>query len=222
MRTRIKICCIANEDEAKLAVQAGADAVGLVGKMPSGPGPIPDSRIREIAGTVPPPVGCFLLTSETTASGVAEHLLRTGASTVQLVNHISLAETMALDRVLLTTRRVQVIHVEGPEAIELIPKYEPHVHAFLLDSGRPSAETPELGGTGRTHDWSVSAKFVKKSKRPVFLAGGLTADNVGEAIEQVRPFGVDVCSGVRTEGKLDKDKLHAFVAAVRAMDAAAV
>lgn len=222
MRTRIKICCIANEDEAKLAVQAGADAVGLVGKMPSGPGPIPDSRIREIAGTVPPPVGCFLLTSETTASGVAEHLLRTGASTIQLVNHVSLAETMALDRVLLTTRRVQVIHVEGPEAIELIPKYEPHVHAFLLDSGRPSAETPELGGTGRTHDWAVSAKFVRKSKRPVFLAGGLTADNVGEAIEQVRPFGVDVCSGVRTDGKLDKDKLHAFVAAVRAMDAAAV
>lgn len=218
MKTRVKICCISSIDEAQLAIREGADAVGLVGAMPSGPGPIPDKKIAEIARDIPPGVSCFLLTSETTVSGIAEHLLRTGVATVQLVQHLSVAETMALDRVLLSTRRVQVIHMEGPESLDLIEKYEPYVHAFLLDSGRPNAETPELGGTGRTHDWDLSRQFVEKSKKPVFLAGGLTPDNVQEAILKVRPFGVDVCSGVRTNGHLDPKKLNDFMAAIRTAD----
>ena len=217
-RTRVKVCCIASIDEAQMAVRHGVDAVGLVGAMPSGPGPIPDKKIKEIATQIPPAVSCFLLTSETSSSGIAEHLLRTGVGTVQLVQHLSLAETMALDRVLLSTRRVQVIHMEGPEALELIPKYEPHVHAFLLDSGKPSAETPVLGGTGETHDWDLSRAFVEKSQKPVFLAGGLNADNVGDAIAKVKPFGVDVCTGVRTNGHLDVRKLEAFMHAVRTAD----
>ena len=218
MKTRVKICCISSIDEAQLAIREGADAVGLVGAMPSGPGPIPDKKIAEIARDIPPGVSCFLLTSETTVSGIAEHLLRTGVATVQLVQHLSIAETMALDRVLLSTRRVQVIHIEGPESLDLIEKYEPYVHAFLLDSGRPNADTPELGGTGRTHDWDLSRQFVEKSKKPVFLAGGLTPDNVQEAILKVRPFGVDVCSGVRTNGHLDPKKLNDFMAAIRTAD----
>lgn len=218
MKTRVKICCISSIDEAQLAIREGADAVGLVGAMPSGPGPIPDKKIAEIARDIPPGVSCFLLTSETTVSGIAEHLLRTGVATVQLVQHLSIAETMALDRVLLSTRRVQVIHMEGPESLDLIEKYEPYVHAFLLDSGRPNADTPELGGTGRTHDWDLSRQFVEKSKKPVFLAGGLTPDNVQEAILKVRPFGVDVCSGVRTNGHLDPKKLNDFMAAIRTAD----
>ena len=218
MKTRVKICCISSIDEAQLAIREGADAVGLVGAMPSGPGPIPDKKIAEIARDIPPGVSCFLLTSETTVSGIAEHLLRTGVATVQLVQHLSIAETMALDRVLLSTRRVQVIHMEGPESLDLIEKYEPYVHAFLLDSGRPNADTPEVGGTGRTHDWDLSRQFVEKSKKPVFLAGGLTPDNVQEAILKVRPFGVDVCSGVRTNGHLDPKKLNDFMAAIRTAD----
>lgn len=186
--------------------------------MPSGPGSLADGRIKAIAREIPPAVSCFLLTSETTASGVAEHLLRTGIGTVQLVQHLSLAESMSLDRVLLSTRRVQVIHMEGPQSLDLIGKYEPHVHAFLLDSGRPDAETPELGGTGRIHDWELSRKFVEKTSKPVFLAGGLTPDNVQEAILTVRPFGVDVCTGVRTNGHLDGRKLDAFISAVKTAD----
>ncbi|MAP96318.1 MAG: N-(5'-phosphoribosyl)anthranilate isomerase [Ponticaulis sp.] len=209
---------MASVDEAQLAVKHGADAVGLVGAMPSGPGPIPDRKIADIAKQVPPGVSTFLLTSETTATAIAEHLLRTGVSTVQLVQHLSLAETLSLDRVLLSTRRVQVIHMEGPESLDLIDKYEPYVHAFLLDSGRPSAETPELGGTGRTHDWELSRAFVQKSNKPVFLAGGLTPENVGDAIARVKPYGVDVCSGLRTNGHLDAKKVEAFMAAVRTAD----
>ncbi|MGK5005050.1 phosphoribosylanthranilate isomerase [Janthinobacterium sp. LB2P70] len=220
MRTRIKICCIASIDEAQLAIAAGADALGLVAAMPSGPGPIPDARIAQIAAWTPPPVATFLLTSETTAQAIAEHVRATQPSTVQIVGHIDPGEVEELARLLPHVRRVQVIHVEGPEALDLIPAYAPHVHAFLLDSGRPGAVVPELGGTGRTHDWSVSARFVRASPRPVFLAGGLDDTNVMEALRQVRPYGIDLCSRVRTDGQLDVMKLALLMAAVRDVDAA--
>ncbi|MDX8123930.1 N-(5'-phosphoribosyl)anthranilate isomerase [Janthinobacterium sp. HH104] len=220
MRTRIKICCIASIDEAQLAIAAGADALGLVAAMPSGPGPIPDARIAQIAAWTPPPVATFLLTSETTAQAIAEHVRATQPSTVQIVGHIDPGEVEKLARLLPHVRRVQVIHVEGPEALDLIPAYAPHVHAFLLDSGRPGAAVPELGGTGRTHDWSVSARFVRASPRPVFLAGGLDDTNVMEALRQVRPYGIDLCSRVRTDGQLDVMKLALLMAAVRDVDAA--
>ena len=220
MRTRIKICCIASIDEAQLAIAAGADALGLVAAMPSGPGPIPDARIAQIAAWTPPPVATFLLTSETTAQAIAQHVRATQPSTVQIVGHVDPDEVAQLARLLPHVRRVQVIHVEGPEALALIPAYAPHVHAFLLDSGRPGAAVPELGGTGRTHDWSVSARFVRASPRPVFLAGGLDASNVMEALRQVRPYGIDLCSRVRTDGQLDVMKLALLMAAVRDADAA--
>ena len=214
MRVRLKVCCIASRREAEMAIAAGADAVGLVAKMPSGPGPISDEVIAEIAVAVPPPVATFLLTSETSAKAIARHVGASGVNTVQIVTHIAEEEAAELAELCPHLRRVQVIHVEDRSALDLIGVYAPHVHAFLLDSGRPSAAVAELGGTGRPHDWAVSAAFVEESPRPVFLAGGLNPDNVGQAIAQVRPFGVDLCTGVRTGGRLDPAKLVAFVAAV--------
>jgi len=219
VRTRVKICCIASRDEAELAIAHGADAVGLVGAMPSGPGVVDDAIISDVASRVPPPVASFLLTSETSATAIAEHARRAGASTVQIVSHIAAEQSARLAALLPTIRRVQVVHVEDESAVDLIETYAPHVHAFLLDSGRPSLTVPELGGTGRTHDWGVSANFVRASPRPVFLAGGLTPDNAAEAIRVVRPYGLDICSGVRTNGRLDAAKLSAFFSAVRGADA---
>lgn len=221
-RTRIKVCCIASHEEAEVAIRAGADALGLVGAMPSGPGSISDDQIAEIVAAVPPPISTFFLTSETSADAIAAHARRTCPAAVQIVTHIDPQAAMRLSMILPHTRRVQVIHVEGLEALNLIPTYAPHVHAFLLDSGRPGAAVPELGGTGRAHDWDISAAFVGASPLPVFLAGGLSAENVGEAIGRVRPFGVDLCSGVRTDGRLDENKLAAFVEAVRKADAASM
>ena len=219
MRTRVKICCIASLEEARIAIAAGADALGLVARMPSGPGPIADEAIAAIAAAVPPPVATFLLTAETSAAAIAAHVRATRPSVVQIVSHIDPAEAAALAAREPQVRRVQVIHVEGPEALAMIPLYAPHVHAFLFDSGRPNAPVAELGGTGRAHDWAISAAFVRASERPVFLAGGLTPDNVGEAIRRVRPFGLDLCSGVRRDGQLDAAKVAAFMAAVRRADA---
>ncbi len=211
-RTRIKICCISSVEEADLAVRCGADAIGLVGAMPSGPGVIDDQLIREIAASVPPAVATFLLTERTRASEIAEHVKYCGTNTVQVVNHIAPGEWPKLvEQLPSATRRIQVVHVEGGEALHLVEQYAPFVHAFLLDSGRPSAEVPELGGTGRVHDWEVSAQFVERSPKPVFLAGGINAANVQDAISQVSPYGLDLCSSVRVDGKLSHDKLIEFM-----------
>lgn len=219
MRTRIKICCIASIDEAQLAIAAGADALGLVAAMPSGPGVIPDARIARIAAWAPPPVSTFLLTAETTAPRIAEHIAATLPTTVQIVNHIDPCEVAELARLLPQVRRVQVIHVENEQALGMIDAYAPHVHAFLLDSGKPCGAVQELGGTGRTHDWAISARFVRASPVPVFLAGGLDDSNVAAALRQVRPYGIDLCSRVRTAGQLDIVKLALLTSAVREADA---
>jgi phosphoribosylanthranilate isomerase len=215
MRTSVKICCIASRDEAWMAIGAGADALGLVSLMPSGGNDIPDAAIAEIAAMTPPAVATVLLTARTTADTIASHVRATNPCAVQIVAPIGPAESARLAEIAPQVRRMQVIHVEGEEALGLISAYSPHVHAFLLDSGRPGAAVPVLGGTGRAHDWAISARFVKASPLPVFLAGGLTAGNVGEAMRQVRPFGIDLCSGVRTNGRLDSGKLAAFMEAVR-------
>ncbi len=194
-----------------MAIDHGVHAIGLVGEMPSGPGVIDDDLAGEIAGQVPPGVETFLLTSRTTAADIADHVELCGTTTVQIVQHIEPAEVAALSERLPRTRRVQVIHVEDETALDLIEPYEPHVHAFLLDSGRPQAAVAEFGGTGRAHDWQISAEFVRRANKPVFLAGGLKPSNVAEAIATVRPFGVDLCSGIRTKKRLDLDLLRQFM-----------
>jgi phosphoribosylanthranilate isomerase len=212
------MCCVTSPSEVRLAINVGTDALELVARIPSGPGPIADEKIAEVTAMVPPPVATFLLTSETTAATIAAHIRRTNPSTVQVTSHIDPAEVARLADMARYMRRVQVIHIEGLDALRLIPVYSPHVHAFLLDFGRPNAVIAELGGTGRCHDWTISAEFVKASARPVFLAGGLSAANVSDAIRQVRPFGVGLCSGVRTHGRLDAAKLRAFVCTVERAD----
>ena len=198
-----------------MAIQAGADALGLVGAMPtSGPGVIEDHTIRAISLELPAAVSAFLLTQERTAEAIADHVIRCAVSTVQVVNHVDPLELQTLRRLMPALRIVQVIHVEGSDALDLVHHYENFVHSFLLDSGTPGAAVPILGGTGRTHDWAVSAQIVRSTRRPVFLAGGLTPVNVVEAIRVVRPYGLDICSGVRSEGRLDIEKLRSYVHAI--------
>lgn len=214
MRTRIKICCISNTGEAQLAIDAGADALGLVGKMPSGPGPIPDELISAIAATIPPPIASFLLTSEQTVEGIVNHLLRAGTNTVQIVDELENRQYDQLRNRLPNVKLVQVIHVVDEKSLEEAKEISDHVDALLLDSGSPKAAIKLLGGTGKVHNWEISRAIVERVSIPVFLAGGLTAENVRKGIETVKPYAVDVCSGVRTNGHLDRGKLNAFVEAV--------
>jgi len=214
MRTRIKICCISSVEEAKMAITYGADALGLVGKMPSGPGPIEDGLIAAIAKTIHPPIASFLLTSEQSSTAIIDHIKRTGVNTVQIVDELTTGTYDHIHDAMPYVRIVQVIHVSGEESIEQALTIHQHVDAILLDSGNPKAAIKTLGGTGNTHNWNISRELIKAVSVPVFLAGGLHAGNVREAIQTAQPFGVDICSGVRTNGKLDAEKLKAFISAV--------
>ena len=198
-----------------MAIHTGADALGLVGKMPSGPGPIADELIASITKTIHPPIASFLLTSEQSATAIIEHILRVNTNTVQIVDELTEGAYMQIRDALPYVRIVQVIHVTGPESIEQAMQVQDHVDALLLDSGNPRLAIKTLGGTGNTHDWGVSSQLVRSVSIPVFLAGGLNPGNVAEAIATVKPFAVDVCSGVRTNGKLDRQKLQAFIHSVK-------
>ena len=217
-RPRIKVCCISSAEEARQAIAGGASALGLVARMPSGPGIISDEAIREIAHLVPPPVASFLLTSETSARQIIAHQRRVRTNTVQLVDDLSEGSYDEIREALPGIRLVQVIHVVGEEAVAEAGRVARHVDAVLLDSGNPKLSTKELGGTGRVHNWEISRRIRESLDVPVFLAGGLRADNVRQAIETVRPFGLDLCSGVRTDGKLDTRKLEEFFEAVKSVD----
>ena len=193
-----------------MAIEAGASAVGLVSAMPSGPGPIPEDLIAEIAATVPPGVSSFLLTCLQDAASIIEQQRRLRVNTIQICDRLTQGSYQDLRDALPGISLVQVVHVTGPEAVDEAIAVAPQVDAILLDSGNQSLAIKELGGTGRTHDWTLSRKIREAIEVPLFLAGGLNPSNVAAAIREVQPFGVDVCSGLRTNGRLDRQKLELF------------
>lgn len=213
--TRFKICCISSVEEAALAVRAGASALGFVSAMPSGAGIIEEELIAEIIPTVPPGVSTFLLTCSTDVERITEQQRHTRANTLQLVDAVAPEARRALRSRLPGIAIVQVVHVQGPESVDDALASQEHSDAILLDSGNPSLAVKELGGTGRVHDWSVSARIRERVRVPLFLAGGLNPANVASAIRAVRPYGVDICSGLRPEGRLDEGRLGGFVQAIR-------
>ena len=214
-RTRVKICCISSIEEAEMAIEYGADAIGLVGEMPSGPGMISEKLIAEIAKRIPPPIASFLLTSERSAKGIIEQCKKVQTNTIQIVDALKEGSYVEIKQALPHVKLIQVIHVIDESSIEEAIIASKSVDALLLDSGNPNAKIKTLGGTGNTHDWELSKLIRSAIDIPLFLAGGLNASNVKEAIETVQPFGVDLCSGVRTNDNLDEEKLALFMEIVK-------
>jgi phosphoribosylanthranilate isomerase len=212
---RVKICCIASVEEAWMAIDSGASAIGLVSAMPSGPGPIDEDLIAEIAATVPPGISSFLLTCKQDVTSIVNQQRRLGVNTIQICDRLTEGTYEELRQELPGISLVQVIHVTGPESVDEAVSVASKVDAILLDSGNQSLKIKELGGTGRTHDWELSRQIRESIDVPLFLAGGLNPDNVVLAIQTVQPFGIDVCSGLRPNGNLDLDKLRTFFNAVR-------
>jgi phosphoribosylanthranilate isomerase len=216
VRPRVKICCIRSVAEAALAIRYGASALGLVSAMPSGPGVIPEETIAEIAATVPPGVATFLLTSQRDADSIIAQQRRCRVNTLQLCDAVEPGCHARLRASLPGIALVQVIHVTGTESVDEALSVAGSVDALLLDSGNQNLPVKELGGTGRTHDWRISRKIVEAVSGPVYLAGGLTPENIATAIREVHPFGLDVCSGLRTNGNLDEEKVKRFFASIEA------
>ncbi len=210
LRPRVKICCIRNADEAATAIEFGAAALGLVSAMPSGPGVISEQAIAEIAAAVPPPIATFLLTCAITTDEIIAQQRRCRTTTLQLCDYVRPGVHAELREALPGITLVQVVHVTSSAAVDLALDAARHVHALLLDSGDPTLAVKQLGGTGRRHDWNLSRRIRDTVGVPVFLAGGLNPANVIEAIETVEPFGIDLCSSVRTGDRLDARKLRAF------------
>ena len=215
MALRVKICCIQNQTEAELALKYEADAIGLVSHMPSGPGVITEEQIARIASNAPPTVGTFLLTCNQDAFEIIAQQKRCRTNTIQFVDQLDSDTYNHIRGALPGISIIQVIHVNGQKSLAEAKNIAPFVDALLLDSGHPDARVKELGGTGRTHDWRMSCKIVKSVDVPVFLAGGLTPENVKNAVKKVNPFGIDVCTGVRSNGHLDEEKLAKFISAIR-------
>lgn len=209
-RPRVKICCNESVEEAWLAIKHGASAIGLVSDMPSGPGVITEERIREIAAAVPPGIATFLLTCKQDAPGIIEQQRYCRTNTIQMCDRLERESYQRLRAGMAGVGLVQVIHVTGPESVSEALSVAPHVDAILLDSGNQNLAVKELGGTGRTHDWDLSRQIRESVDVPIFLAGGIKPENVREAVTQVGPFAIDICTGVRTGGKLDEKKLAAL------------
>lgn len=207
--TQVKICCISSITEAKLALTAGANILGLVGPMPTGPGILTVTAITEIMLALPSTITTWLLTSETSAEAIITQHQEVKTSGVQLVRSLELGEYAKIRSALPDVQLIQVIHVQNEDSIAAANAIAAQVDCILLDSGNPDKQ--ELGGTGRTHNWDISRRIVEQLTVPVFLAGGLNPENVATAIQKVRPFGVDLCSGIRTNKKLDATKLNTFM-----------
>ena len=213
-RPRVKICCISSIEEAWTAIDHGASALGLVSEMPSGPGVIPESLISEIAGKIPPFVTSVLLTSRRKPSEIIAQHRRCGTRAIQICDDLNPEALEVISLALPGIDIIRVIHVSGEGSVKEAEAVAPHVDGILLDSGSKRGSVVELGGTGRTHNWDISRRIVDAVEVPVILAGGINSGNVVEAIRRVEPFAVDVCSGVRTGGSLDSDKLQSFISRV--------
>jgi phosphoribosylanthranilate isomerase len=211
---RVKICCNESVEEAFLAIKYGASAVGLVSDMPSGPGVITEDLIREIAAAMPPGIATFLLTCKQDADAIVEQQRYCGTNTIQICDRLESGSYDHLRASLPGVALVQVIHVNGPESVSEAQSIAPHVDAILLDSGNQRLPVKELGGTGRTHDWELSRQIRERVPVPIYLAGGIKPENVRAAVDHVGPFAVDICTGVRTKGKLDEQKLQALFLAL--------
>ncbi|MFT6334031.1 MAG: phosphoribosylanthranilate isomerase [Saprospiraceae bacterium] len=208
--TQVKICCISSIQEAKMAIGAGAKTLGLVGPMPSGPGIITNEQIAAIAKSVPSDIDTWLLTSETSAEKIIAHHKLVRTTSIQIVDKLKIGNYQQIKEALPGIKLIQVLHVLDESTIQEAMSITDYVDYILLDSGKPSADIKTLGGTGNVHNWKISRQIVNSVNVPVFLAGGLNSNNVESAIHTVLPFGVDLCSGVRTNKMLDDNKLKSF------------
>jgi len=207
---RVKVCCISSIDEAKLAISYGASALGFVSEMPSGPGVISLELIEEIVESIPPGVSSFLLTCKQDVDSIISQQRRTKVNTIQIVDRLIEGTHNDLKKALPGISIVQVIHVIGEESIKEAVEVSKNVHGILLDSGDQSLNVKVFGGTGKIHNWDVSKTIVEFVNVPVFLAGGINPSNARDAMAKVKPYAIDICNGVRTNGKLDESKLEAL------------
>ncbi|MGE5328340.1 MAG: phosphoribosylanthranilate isomerase [Deltaproteobacteria bacterium] len=206
---RVKICGIKRIEDALKAIEFGADAIGLLIKTQS-KNSIDENTAREIVRTLPPFCSSVMVVITTDIKEIVELSRYIGVTAIQLHGENSPEDILNIKRELPFVKIIKTLHVTNIETINNCKKYFKIADAILLDSTNFSGGA--VGGTGLTHDWSISRKIVEESPIPVILAGGLNPENVAEAVKIVEPYGVDVQSGVNGEdGFKDYAKLERFI-----------
>jgi phosphoribosylanthranilate isomerase len=212
---RVKICGITSPAEAQLAERLGAHAIGLlVGRLHAAPDFVEPGDADRLARSVPPFVVPVLVTHLDETETLLRLAYAVACPVVQLHSDLNAPELRELHARLSPRKIIGKVSVEDESALERAREIEAYVDAIVLDTR--DRTTDRVGGTGLVHDWSISARIATASKVPVILAGGLTPENVAQAIQAVRPWGVDVNSGVETrDGRKDEDRVRRFIAAAR-------
>lgn len=207
MALRIKICGITREEDARAAIDAGADALGFV-FVPGTPRFIEPERAAAIVHGLPPFVSRVGLFVNADPGFIRATLAEVRLDTVQLHGD----ESPQVGRDLRKQARViQAFRVQGPETLDRLPAYRDSSDAWLLDAYVPGA----AGGTGARFDWNLAVQ-ARDLGHPLILAGGLKPENIAEAVRQVRPFAIDVSSGVESApGRKDPDKVRRLIEAAR-------
>jgi len=204
--TRVKICGLKNKLDLEGALLAGADAVGFIVEIEQSRRCISAAAARELIEMVPVFVDSVAVIYPLDLDDALRLSEETGADLLQIHSRLSLEDLRRLRR-----QVEQKIIIACPEDADEAHRMAQVAHAILLDTCKDGV----LGGTGEIHDWNASARLVGELKVPVILAGGLTPDNVCQAVRTVRPHAVDVASGVEIDGRKDKSKMEQFVGQVR-------
>ena len=207
---RVKLCGIRSRSDLAAALNAGADALGfIVGARHRTEDELTPAAAAALVALLPPFTGSVMVTHLQQATPIIELILEVGATTLQLQDGIAPQELQAIRSAQPGVKLIQAIHVgDGDQSIAAAIAAEPLVDALLLDS----RTADRIGGTGQTHDWSVSRRIVEQIGKPVILAGGLRPENLQAALETVRPAAVDVNSGIETaSGAKDPQRAEAFV-----------
>jgi phosphoribosylanthranilate isomerase len=209
-RMRVKICGVRTLDEAEGVIEAGADALGFHIELEHSRCPVAAATAGAIISALPPFISSVVVTSETDPKNLLRIMKSTGATTLQLHKEVSPETVRAMKTASSNTKMYVAIWVTSDESIAIAKSFEGSADTVILDT--MNKETGARGGTGKTHDWNISKKIVRSTSLPVILAGGLNPGNVAEAIKAVRPYAVDVNSGVSNpDGTKDFSKVKAFV-----------
>ena len=208
---KVKICANKSIEDASMSIDAGADIIGiLVGQVHTSNDFVDKETAKEIADFAKEKCDISLVTHLTDADEIIELSKYIGNNVIQLHSDIVEDEVEKIVKELPDVKLVRLIHISSEGEICSDYKSMKYADYYLLDSF--NLNTNQVGGTGLTHDWNKSRELIEKLDKPTFLAGGLNPDNVKQAIEIVRPYGVDVNSGCKnSEGRKDREKVREFV-----------
>ena len=206
----VKICANKTIEEAQMCLNAGADVIGiLVGQEHSSTDFVNKETAKEICDYVNKRCNVSLVTHLTNADEIIELTKFIGNNIIQLHSNIEEREVKKIVNALPNIKLVRLIHISTDGQIATNISKMKYADFYLLDSF--NLKTNQVGGTGFTHDWNKSRELITKLNKPTFLAGGLNPDNVKIAINQTNPYGVDVNSGCKVDGKKNAEKVLKFV-----------